>query len=148
MTGISGGGWETVIYAAIDPRIKYSFPVAGSLPLYLRGEQCGGSGHDWGDYEQGGKGGWPAIFYQETASYLDLYLLGSIGDDRKQIQIYNKYDPCCFAGERFKNFEDLLAKKAKTISGGYFKAVADTSHQEHKISDWALREIMLPAINQ
>ena len=36
MIGLSGGGWTTVVYAAIDPRIKLSFPVAGSLPLYLR----------------------------------------------------------------------------------------------------------------
>ena len=36
MIGLSGGGWTTVVSAAIDPRIKLSFPVAGSLPLYLR----------------------------------------------------------------------------------------------------------------
>src|SRR5206468_1063956 len=36
MAGLSGGGWTTTVYAAIDPTIKYSFPVAGSIPLHLR----------------------------------------------------------------------------------------------------------------
>jgi cephalosporin-C deacetylase-like acetyl esterase len=36
MTGISGGGWTTQLYSALDDRIKYSFPVAGSYPFFLR----------------------------------------------------------------------------------------------------------------
>ena len=33
MVGISGGGYTTHMCAAIDARIKLSFPTAGSLPL-------------------------------------------------------------------------------------------------------------------
>src|ERR1043166_2114637 len=36
MTGLSGGGWTTTLYAAIDPTIRGSSPVAGTFPLYLR----------------------------------------------------------------------------------------------------------------
>ena len=36
MTGLSGGGWTTTVYAALDERITGSFPVAGSVPNYLR----------------------------------------------------------------------------------------------------------------
>ena len=36
MIGISGGGWTTTVYPAIDTRISESFSVAGSLPLSLR----------------------------------------------------------------------------------------------------------------
>lgn len=36
MTGLSGGGWTTTVYAAIDPSIRVSVPVAGTIPLYLR----------------------------------------------------------------------------------------------------------------
>src|SRR5678815_4065214 len=36
MAGLSGGGWTTTVYAAIDPRIRCSVPIAGTLPLYLR----------------------------------------------------------------------------------------------------------------
>lgn len=32
MMGLSGGGWSTTLLAAIDPRITFSAPVAGSLP--------------------------------------------------------------------------------------------------------------------
>jgi hypothetical protein len=44
--GLSGGGWTVTVYAAIDPSIKVSIPVAGSIPLYLR------SGGSIGDAEQ------------------------------------------------------------------------------------------------
>src|ERR1043166_3892876 len=50
MTGLSGGGWTTTIYSAIDPRIRCSFPVAGTIPLYLR---VGGSVGDREQFERG-----------------------------------------------------------------------------------------------
>ena len=43
MTGISGGGWATHLIAALDTRVSQSFPVAGSLPLYLRDGPCANS---------------------------------------------------------------------------------------------------------
>ena len=100
MVGLSGGGWTTHLYAAIDTRITASFPVAGSLPLYLHEGACG----EDGDYEQGK----PAhliklspmvsFFYEQVASYLDLYILASYGLGRTQIQILNQFDSCCFWG--------------------------------------------------
>ena len=45
MIGISGGGWTTVIYSAIDDRISNSFSVAGSYPLFLRSEIKNGVEH-------------------------------------------------------------------------------------------------------
>jgi len=33
MLGLSGGGWTTVVYSAVDTRIKTSIQVAGSEPL-------------------------------------------------------------------------------------------------------------------
>ena len=32
MVGISGGGWTTGVYSALDPRIEKSFVVAGTAP--------------------------------------------------------------------------------------------------------------------
>src|SRR5262245_38215080 len=87
MIGLSGGGWTTTVYAAIDPTIKLSFPVAGTMPLCLR------SGGSIGDTEQT-----LSSFYQ-IAGYPDLYVLGSHGTGRKQVQILNRRDDCCF-GER------------------------------------------------
>ena len=45
MVSISGG-WTTTVYAAIDPRVTRSYPVAGSLPIPLRVDV-----RDWGDWE-------------------------------------------------------------------------------------------------
>jgi hypothetical protein len=36
MLGLSGGGWTTTIYSAIDKRITQSFEVAGSIPIPYR----------------------------------------------------------------------------------------------------------------
>jgi hypothetical protein len=84
MMGLSGGGWTTTVYAAIDVRIIKSFPVAGTLPLYLRGSNYN---HDLEQYY--------APLYG-IAGYKDLYVLGSSGEGRMQVQILNRYDDCCF----------------------------------------------------
>jgi hypothetical protein len=36
MPGLSRGGWKNAVYAGIDPRIRGSFPVLGSLPFWAR----------------------------------------------------------------------------------------------------------------
>lgn len=47
MVGLSGGGWTTTDYSALDPRITLSLPVAGSLPLDV---PIGRSGRDTEQY--------------------------------------------------------------------------------------------------
>lgn len=106
MVGLSGGAWTTVLYAAIDPRITLSVPVAGSLPLYLRRcvladpytsstVACRNIGSDGigqiGDQEQMD----PAFF--SGTGYLDLYVLGAYGAGRRQVQVLHRNDPCCFS---------------------------------------------------
>ena len=46
LAGLSGGGWTTTVYAALDPRVPVSLPLAGSIPWYLFAD------HQQGDYEQ------------------------------------------------------------------------------------------------
>jgi hypothetical protein len=36
LTGLSGGGWTTTLYAALDPRITTGVTIAGSEPFTLR----------------------------------------------------------------------------------------------------------------
>jgi pimeloyl-ACP methyl ester carboxylesterase len=50
LMGKSGGGWTTTVAAAADPRIKVSFPIAGSVPLGIKTGAYYAS--DKGDYEQ------------------------------------------------------------------------------------------------
>jgi hypothetical protein len=132
MTGVSGGGWTTTIYAALDPRITRSYPVAGSLPLHLREDRDrSNSAHraaDWGDYEQA----IPEL--HAVANYLDLYILSSFGAGRKQLQILNKYDPCCLAGETFRTYESVVNDRVRALGGGTFAVYLDTKNPYHSVS--------------
>ena len=95
MVGISGGGWASTVYPAIDSSISKSFAVSGSLPLPLRYEV-----QDIGDWEQLH----PEIY--DVANYLELYVMSSHGENREFVQIFNKYDPCCFAGTIYELYDD------------------------------------------
>ena len=130
MMGLSGGGWTTTLYAALDPRIRMSFPVAGSVPNYLRiGTE------NLGDAEQ------DYLEFYKIANYLDLYVLGAVGPGRRQLQILNVYDDCCFYGTRYVEWETRVSEKA-TALGGAYDVFPDDSHHTHKVSAMALGKIL------
>ncbi len=132
MVGISGGGWTTTLAAAVDTRILKSYPVAGSYPIYLRSN----SPRDWGDYEQTV----PELY--GTMDYLELYVLGAYGEQRKQLQILNLYDSCCFAGTKWETYKDVVRSRVRQLGAGEFDVFSDDSHHEHKISSVAMRQII------
>jgi hypothetical protein len=136
MAGLSGGGWTTTVYAAIDTRIRSSFPIAGTMPLYLR------TGGSVGDLEQ-----YLDAFYA-IAGYPDLYLLGAT-PDRRQIQILNRRDDCCFgeaqheAGKAGAEYEAAIRDYERTVretagSHGIFRVEIDDSAPRHMISPQAV----------
>jgi len=135
MVGISGGGWTTVLVSSIDDRILQSYSVAGSLPMYLRTI----SGN-LGDYEQ------TIPDFYRIANYLDLYILDSYGKDRKFVQIFNKYDPCCYGGDVSKTYEFEIKETIQGLGKGTFEIFLDESHKEHKISENSL-EFIYKSIN-
>jgi hypothetical protein len=137
MLGISGGGWTATVYPAIDPRIQLSFPVAGSLPLYLRTNP-----RDQGDAEQ-----YLHDFYQ-VAGYPDLYLLASAGQGRQQIQVLNQFDDCCFARDpdQLDYRPRVQERLAQIDTGGSFDARVDVGQVDHAISDWTIGEVIDPAL--
>jgi len=137
MVGLSGGGWTTTLMAAIDPSIRTSFPVAGSIPLYLR------TGASIGDKEQ-----YLDEFYR-LAGYQDLYFMGAHGKGRKQVQILNRRDNCCFgeAQHRGNDFEPAMRIYEKRVqqalgNTGSFRLVIDDDAPKHMISPQAV-ELML-----
>ena len=128
MLGLSGGGWTTVVYSAIDDIISDSFSVAGSMPFYLRVD-----GRDMGDYEQ------TNIELYQNVNYLELYILSAYGDGRKHVQIFNKDDPCCFSGNGYETYEFIIKDKISQLGKGNFQIFIDDTHNEHKISDHTLK---------
>lgn len=163
MTGLSGGGWTTTIYAALDPRVSKNFPVAGTLPLYLRDATllpqdfqssqissfvvCG----DVGDEEQ---------FHTDLysiAGYLDLYVLGSYGPGREQTQILNRNDNCCFgAGQHddpdnydgdLRSYEETVRSTLQKIGAGSFTLRIDEAAVQHQISRDAVHNVILASLD-
>ena len=136
MIGISGGGWTTTLYAAIDPRIQYSYPVAGTLPLYLTSWPCA-ERRCWEDAR--------AHIYS-IVDYTELYILGAHGSGRKQVQVLNQFDSCCYYGIGYQTYENVVSNRLSMIGPGNFQVVSDKSFvNEHKISNYALRAMFDPA---
>ncbi len=124
MIGLSGGGWTTVVYSAIDERIEQSYPVAGSLPLSYPGKR---------DYEQ------KETKLYDIAGYLDLYLIGAY--KRKQFQIFNLDDPI-FPGHTYNIFPYAKYINNKLNNNGIFFVGLEDSLQ-HEIKENTL-EIIYP----
>jgi len=131
MVGFSGGGWTATLYSAIDDRIAQTYSVAGSVPIYLRTINL-----NLGDYEQ-----WHPELYQ-IANYLDLYIMSSYGDDRGQLQIFNKYDPCCFSGFGFQTYEFEIKNLILKLEKGKFNIFLDEINKKHSISNSSLELIL------
>jgi len=135
IVGISGGGWTATLAAAVEPRIAFSYPVAGSLPIYLRSEEL----RNWGDYEQ------TAIEVYRVANYLELYVLastGGAGGKRRHVQLLNRFDAVGFSGLGFRTYEKQVAESVRNCGGGKFEVLLDESHKDHKISSWAVAKIL------
>ena len=134
MVGLSGGGWITVLYSAIDERISESYSVAGSYPLHLRHET-----KNIGDYEQLN----PNIY--RISNYLELYIMSSFGDNRKLVQLFTYNDPCCFQAELYDKFPygNVIQDKLAILGDqGKFSVFLDSSTNQHEISDYALSLIL------
>lgn len=127
MVGLSSGSWITLTNAAIDTRIDLSLPVAGVMPIaMLRGKETSA-----GEIVK------PLMPF---AGVLDLVLLGADRKGRRQVQLFNQYDRCCFYGTRPAVYADDLANRVERL-GGRFDVLFDRSHARHKISSWAASHI-------
>lgn len=125
MVGFSAGGWVAALVAAVDTRVRRSYLVAASLPVYLRRERETAS---------------PQLRREllDAAGYLDIYVLGATGAGRRQVQIFNRYDTCCFAGPRALLYERAVQEAVAAVGSGEFDVVLDETHPRHKISKFAM----------
>ena len=87
MTGLSGGGWQTALLAALDERVKVIVPVAGHSAVWQRR----GCIEDIGDQEQ-----CPA----DLCTIADYDALSALFAPRPTLLIYNRHDDCCFQTRR------------------------------------------------
>ncbi|MCG5217923.1 hypothetical protein [Streptosporangium sp. KLBMP 9127] len=138
MIGLSGGGWAATVYPALDPRITRSYPAAGSLPFYLRSAPPKPS-PTTGDWEQ--RLDRHPVFYG-ISDFLDLYALAAVGDDRRQIQILNRFDGCCFNGVSHRSYEPVVRHRVQVIGNGHWELLEDATHGGHAISPHALDVIL------
>ena len=87
VTGLSGGGWQTIILAALDTRVRLAAPNAGFIGLDYRVNHRA----DRGDIEQNAS---------DLAATADYPMLTAMLAPRPALLMYNEYDDCCFQTAR------------------------------------------------
>jgi dienelactone hydrolase len=84
VTGLSGGGWQTIVLSALDPRVSAAVPVAGfsSMTTALEHPEYAGDDAEQhaSDFHQG----------------VDYAQFAAMRAPRPTLLIYNAKDDCCF----------------------------------------------------
>lgn len=145
MIGLSGGGWTTTVYAALDPRVTRSYPVAGSLPFFLR-PAAPKPRPTIGDWEQT-EAALPGFYAAASDDFLDMYVMASIGPGRGQLQILNRFDECCFNGVGHRAYQAPVRDRVALLAEGRpergrWDLLEDATHDDHTISRHALSVIL------
>jgi dienelactone hydrolase len=84
VTGLSGGGWQTIMLSSLDTRVGPAVPVAGFSSLTTSIEHPGYTG---GDPEQNSP---------DMRQGVDYAQLAAMRAPRPTLLIYNDMDDCCF----------------------------------------------------
>ncbi|MBI2422739.1 MAG: acetylxylan esterase [Candidatus Hydrogenedentes bacterium] len=83
MTGLSGGGWQTAVFSALDERVRVIVPVAGHGGMANRITTL----RDMGDLEQ---------VPSDLLRVADYSHITALFAPRPALLIYNAKDDCCF----------------------------------------------------
>jgi len=115
MTGLSGGGWQTIILSSLDERVKVSAPIAGFSSIIPRVEakEFG----DIGDVEQSAT---------DLFDGRDYPLLVALRSPRPTLLAYNAEDDCCF--------------RAAMVKPGVYDAIRPFYSLYGKLDDFAWHE--------
>ena len=84
VAGLSGGGWQTIFFSSLDPRVKVANPVAGYSSFKTRARHFS----DLGDSEQ---------TPNDQATIADYTHLTAMLSDRALLLTKNQKDKCCIA---------------------------------------------------
>ena len=134
--GFSAGGMAGALAAALDPRFRATYTVASPIyPVALTDPKL----------EPPPIARLPELL--DSAGFLDLFVLGTSGygnAPRRQLQIFNQFDRCCWRNRTGLLYADAV-KQAASKLGGEFEVRIDESHARHKISrqgmDWILADL-------
>jgi hypothetical protein len=91
MTGLSGGGWQTILLSSLDERINAAAPVAGFSSIVPRVEAA--EYGDIGDIEQSAT---------DLFDGRDYSWLAALRAPRPTLLTYNAEDDCCFRAAMVK----------------------------------------------
>jgi dienelactone hydrolase len=91
VTGLSGGGWQTIVLSSLDPRVTVSVPVAGYSAFVSKLERV----PDYGDNEQ---------VPQDFLAGQDYSHLTAMRAPRPTLIIGNAEDDCCFRAPLVKPY--------------------------------------------
>src|SRR3954464_11110434 len=83
VSGLSGGGWQTIFISGLDPRVTLSNPVAGDSSFLTRIDHT----KDLGDSEQT-----PC----DLGTVVDYTHLTAMRAPRATLLTFNSKDDCCF----------------------------------------------------
>ena len=93
VTGLSGGGWQTIVLSSLDERVNVAVPVAGFSSTVTQVEDARYG--DIGDFEQNAS---------DLLQGGDYPLLVALRAPRPTLLIYNAEDNCCYRGPLAKPF--------------------------------------------
>ena len=139
MVGLSGGGWSTVMVAALDRRIRRSYPVFGGLPFDLRAILVSQGYTAYGDYEQKqDRPWWPDLEDKEE----HIYALGCLEPGRRQMQIVGDQDtsfPVINLHSQVTAYKDYVQS---FVPEGNYDVFIDDYATVHQFSELAITKII------
>lgn len=114
VSGLSGGGWQTILISSLDERVTLANPVAGYASFHTNL-----SFGDLGDSEQA-----PT----DMAAMADYSHLTALRAPRPTLLTYNSKDDCCFQSGHAL---EPLARSARPVFALYGAADALRTHINH-----------------
>ncbi|HUL78704.1 MAG TPA: hypothetical protein VL691_15680, partial [Vicinamibacteria bacterium] len=106
MTGLSGGGWQTIVLSALDERVRASAPVAGFNGLGAKAVALAYG--DTGDVEQSAT---------DLLASVDYPHLAGLVAPRPLLLAFNAEDDCCFRAGMVKPVVEEPARAIYALYG-------------------------------
>lgn len=115
VTGLSGGGWQTIWLTALDTRVTFANPVAGYCSVFERLTDDS----NIGDAEQ---------FPSDLCTVIDYTHLTAMVAPRPLLLTYNAQDNCCFLPDQVLERLETVGRNVYNICCAKEKFVTHVNH--------------------